>query len=121
MRAAHATATRPRPRLRAIAVTTARRMPALPNVPTIAESGVPGYDVPLWHGLIGPKGLPRPIIDRYVTESGKTLALKETAEHLMNDGVAPATGGSPEQYRAQIAREIAQWHEVVTKAGVKVE
>jgi tripartite-type tricarboxylate transporter receptor subunit TctC len=108
-------------KLRAIAVTTAKRMPALPNVPTIAESGVPGYDVPLWHGLIGPKGVPRPIVDRYVAESGKTLALKETAEHLMNDGVAPANGSTPEQFRAQISREIAQWHDVVAKAGVKIE
>ena len=108
-------------KLRALAVTTAKRMPALPNVPTIAESGVAGYDVPLWHGLIGPKGLARPIVDRLAAESGKTLALKETAEHLMNDGVAPAIGGSPEQFRAQIAREIEQWRVVVTKAGVKVE
>jgi len=104
-----------------LASTGPQRLPALPNVPTIAESGVPGYDVPLWHGLIGPKGVPRPIVDRYVAESGKTLALKETAEHLMNDGVAPANGSTPEQFRAQISREIAQWHDVVAKAGVKIE
>src|SRR5437773_2285547 len=84
-------------KLRAIAVTTAKRIPALPNVPTVAESGVPGYEVILWHGLIGPKGLPRPIVDRINAEVTKALKLKETGEQLQNDGVDPA-GGTPEQF-----------------------
>src|ERR1700752_38467 len=79
-------------KLLAIAVTTAKRIPALPNVPTVAESGVPGYDVVLWHGLIGPKGLPRTVVDRVNGEVTKSLKLKETAEQLQNDGVAPAGG-----------------------------
>src|SRR5256885_662355 len=58
-------------KLRAIAVTTLKRIPALPNVPTVNESGVKGYDVVLWHGLIGPKGLPRPIVDRINAEASK--------------------------------------------------
>src|ERR1700716_729211 len=58
-------------KLRAVAVTTAKRIPALPDVPTVAESGVPGYDVVLWHGLIGPKGLPRPIVGRINSEAGQ--------------------------------------------------
>ena len=74
-------------KLRAIAVTTAKRIPALPNVPTVAESGVPGYEVILWHGLIGPKGLPRPVVDRINGEVTKALKLKETGEQLQNDGI----------------------------------
>ena len=107
-------------RLRAIAVTTAKRIPALPEVPTIAESGVPGYDVTLWHGLIGPKGLPRAIVDRINGELTKSLKLKETAEQLQNDGVAPA-GGTPEQFAAQIRKEIGIWRKVAADAGVKAE
>jgi tripartite-type tricarboxylate transporter receptor subunit TctC len=107
-------------KLRAIAVTTAKRIPALPNVPTVAESGLPGYEVVLWHGLIGPKGLPRPIVDRVNAEVTKSLSLKQTAEQLQNDGVAPA-GGTPEQFLAQIRKEIEVWRKVAASAGVKAE
>ena len=106
--------------LRAIAVTTAKRIPALPNVPTVAESGVPGYEVILWHGLIGPKGLPRPVVDRVNGEVTKALKLKETGEQLQNDGVDPA-GGTPEQFGAQIKKEIGIWRKVAADAGVKAE
>ncbi len=107
-------------KLRAIAVTTAKRIAALANVPTVAESGVPGYEVTLWHGLIGPKGLPRPIVDRLNGEVTKALKLKETAEQLQSDGVAPA-GGTPEQFLAQIKKEIGIWRKVAADAGVKAE
>ena len=107
-------------KLRALAVTTTKRIPALPDVPTVNESGVKGYDVVLWHGLIGPKGLPRPIVDRINAEASKALKLKETAAQLQNDGVAPA-GGSPEQFRAVIQKEIGVWRKVAADAGVKAE
>jgi tripartite-type tricarboxylate transporter receptor subunit TctC len=107
-------------KLRALAVTTAKRIPALPNVPTVAESGLPGYEVVLWHGLIGPKGLPRPIVERVNSDVTKTLALKQTAEQLQSDGVAPA-GGTPEQFLAQIRKEIEVWRKVAASAGVKAE
>ena len=107
-------------RLKAIAVTTAKRNPALPDVPTVAESGLPGYEVVLWHGLIGPKGLQRAIVDRINGEVNKSLKLKETAEQLQSDGVAPA-GGTPEQFAAQIKKEIGVWRKVAADAGVKAE
>ena len=107
-------------KLRALAVTTAKRIPALSNVPTIAESGVPGYEVVLWHGLIGPKGLPRAIVDRINSEVTKALNLKQTAEQLQTDGVAPA-GGTPEQFGVQIRKEIEVWRKVAADAHVKVE
>src|SRR5438094_3899880 len=78
--------------LRALAVTTAQRIPAEPDVPTLAEAGVPGYEVALWHGLIGPKGLPPAIVQRLNAEIMAILKLKETAELLQNDGVSPAGG-----------------------------
>jgi tripartite-type tricarboxylate transporter receptor subunit TctC len=107
-------------RLKAIAVTTAKRIPALPDVPTVAESGLPGYEVVLWHGLIGPKGLPKEVVTRISSEVNKALKLKETSEQLENDGVAPA-GGTPEQFKATIAKEIGVWRKVAADAGVKQE
>lgn len=107
-------------RLRALAVTTATRLPAEPDIPTVAESGVPGYAVVLWHGLIGPKGLARPIVDRLNAEVTTALKLKETADQLQNDGVSPA-GGSPEQFLATIEKEIEVWRKVASDAGVKAE
>lgn len=107
-------------KLRALAVTTARRIPALPIVPTVAEAALPGYDVTLWHGLIGPKGLPREVVDRINAEVTKTLKLKETADLLQNDGVAPA-GGTPADFQAVIRNEIQVWRKVAADANVKVE
>jgi len=107
-------------KLRAIAVTTLKRIPALPGVPTVNESGVKGYEVVLWHGLIGPKGLPRPIVQRLNAEAAKALKVPETAQQLQNDGVAPA-GGTPEQFLAQIKKEIGIWRKVAADAGVKAE
>ncbi|MBI3067604.1 MAG: tripartite tricarboxylate transporter substrate binding protein, partial [Betaproteobacteria bacterium] len=88
-------------RVRALAVTTPQRLAAEPGIPTIAESGVPGYEVTNWHGLIGPKGLPRPIVDRLNSEVAKVLRLKEMGDKLRADGVSPA-GGTPEQLYEQI-------------------
>jgi tripartite-type tricarboxylate transporter receptor subunit TctC len=107
-------------RLRALAVTTSKRLASEPELPTVAEAGVPGYETVLWHGLIGPKGLPRPVVERLNAEVSKLLQLKETAEQLQNDGVAPA-GGSPEEFLAAIRKEIELWRRVVADAGVKLE
>jgi tripartite-type tricarboxylate transporter receptor subunit TctC len=107
-------------RLRAIAVTTAKRIPALPDVPTVMESGVPGYEVVLWHGLIGPKGLPRPIVDRVNAELNKALKAKDMEEKLASDGVSSA-GGTPEQFASLIKRDIEIWRKVIQTAGVKAE
>jgi tripartite-type tricarboxylate transporter receptor subunit TctC len=107
-------------RLRALAVTTAGRLAAEPDIPTVAEAGVPGYETVLWHGLIGPKGLPAPIVERLNAAVTKVLDLKDTADQLQNDGVSPA-GGRPEQFREAIRKEIELWRKVVSEAGVKLE
>ena len=107
-------------RLRALAVTTPRRLPAEPEIPTVAEAGVPCYETILWHGLIGPKGMPAPVVERLHREIAAVLNLKDTADQLQQDGVSPA-GGSPEQFHSAIAREIETWRRVVRAAGVKPE
>ena len=107
--------------LRALAVTTRERMAALPSIPTIAESGLPAYDVPRWHGMIGPAGVAPAIVARLVATSQTTLALPETADLLAQDGVAPAPAGTPEQFRERIRSEIEQWRAVINRAGVRLE
>jgi len=107
-------------KLRGIAVTTAQRVTAEPNIPTVAESGLPGYEVNNWNGLIAPRGTPRPVIDRLNAEFGKILRNKEVAQRLQNDGSAPA-GGSPEEFEARLAKEMALWSKVIAKGGIRVE
>ncbi|MBI3937682.1 MAG: tripartite tricarboxylate transporter substrate binding protein [Betaproteobacteria bacterium] len=107
-------------RLRGIAVSTPQRIPGAPEIPTVSESGVKGYEVVLWHGMIGPKGLSRPVIDRINAELNKAIKTKDMSEKLATDGVAPA-GGTPAQFLALIKKDIATWAKVVKQAGVKVE
>jgi tripartite-type tricarboxylate transporter receptor subunit TctC len=106
-------------RVRALAVTTPERIPAEPDLPTIAESDVPGYEVTNWHALIGPKGLPRAVVERLHAEMTKILKLKEMEDRMQTDGMSPS-GGTPEQLHQQIRKEIEQWRQVVARAGIKI-
>ena len=107
-------------RVRALAVTGASRIGALADVPTLAESGVPGYEVVLWYGLAGPKGLPRPIVDRLNSLVAQVLASADAAEQFKADGVSAATG-TPEQFHAVLKRETELWRRVVAEAGVRLD
>jgi tripartite-type tricarboxylate transporter receptor subunit TctC len=107
-------------RLRGLAVTTSKRISAAPEMPTVAEAGVPGYEVILWHGLVGPKGIPKTIVDRINSEAGQILKSKPMEDLLAADGVTPA-GGTPEQFQALIKTDIERWRKVVERAGIKVE
>lgn len=107
-------------KLKAIGVSTLKRIPALPDVPTVNESGLKGYDVILWHGLIAPKGMPQPVVERVNAELNKALKAKDMEEKLAADGVSPA-GGTSQQFGALIKRDIEVWAKVVKQAGVKAE
>jgi len=107
-------------RLRGLAVTTAQRIAAAPELPTVAEAGVPGYQVVLWHGLVGPKGIPVPIVQRLNQAANDALKGKDVADVLASDGVTPA-GGSPDQFREVIRNDIARWSDVVKKANIKID
>jgi tripartite-type tricarboxylate transporter receptor subunit TctC len=107
-------------KLKAIGVTTMQRIAALPDVPTVNEAGLKGYDVVLWHGLVGPRGVPQPIVERVNAELNKALKAKDMEEKLAADGVSPA-GGTPQQFSALIKRDIDTWAKVVKQAGVKAE
>ena len=107
-------------RLRGLAVTTPKRIPAAPDLPTVAEAGVPGYEVVLWHGLVGPKGLPSAVVERINQAANDALKSKDVADLLATDGVAPA-GGAPETFRALIKADIERWSKVVKEANIKID
>ena len=107
-------------KLRAIAVSSRERSEAAPDVPTVAESGLADYEVAGWVGLAGPKGLPRPIVDRINTEVTMALKSRETSERLRAQGSSLA-GGTPEEFRATIKKEIELWREVAREAGLQPE
>jgi tripartite-type tricarboxylate transporter receptor subunit TctC len=106
--------------MKMLAVTTPRRMSNFPEVPTLAESGMPGFDVGAWQGLMVPAGTPRPIIDRLNAELRKALANPEVRAKLALQGAEPL-GSTPEEYGAYIRKEIDRWGKVVQQSGVKAE
>ena len=107
-------------RMRALGVTTANRIAALPNVPTVAESGLPGYEATMWYGIIGPKDLPPAIVARVNAAINKAIAPPEAREKLEADGAEPA-GGSAGAFGKIIATEIALWGQVVRDLGIRPE
>ena len=107
-------------RLRSIAVSTAQRIRAAPEIPAMLESGFKDYDVVLWHGLIAAKGLPQPVVTRINTDLNHALREKEMEDRLAADGVAPA-GGTPAQFLTEIKKGIDMWSGVVKRLGLKAE
>jgi tripartite-type tricarboxylate transporter receptor subunit TctC len=107
-------------KLRALAVSAAKRSPAVPDIPTIAESGVPGYNSGSWFGLLAPAGTPKPVIDKLATETQRILKLPDVAERLSGLG-AESVGDRPEQFAAHIKSEIAKWAKVIKDANVELQ
>jgi tripartite-type tricarboxylate transporter receptor subunit TctC len=107
-------------RLRAIAVTSGKRSLFLPALPTIADSGVPGYEVTSWNGVLAPAATSPEIIRRLNAELNKIIAAPDMAKRMIDVGFEPV-GGPPEKFGDFIRSEIAKWAPVVKKAGVKVD
>ena len=107
-------------KLRALAVSPAKRSPAVPDLPTIAEAGVPGYDATAWFGLVAPAGVPRPIVAKLAGETQRILRLPDVAERLSGLGAEPV-GNTPEQFAAFIKAEIAKWKKVIQDAKVDLQ
>ena len=105
-------------KLRALATTAARRTEAMPALPTVAEAGVPGYEVVVLYGFLAPGRTPRPIIDKLHAEVVKALQLPDVRQSLFNLGLDPV-GSTPEQYAATIRREIEKWAQVIKRAGIR--
>ena len=107
-------------RLRALGVGSLKRSAAAPEVPTIAEEGLPGYEADTWYGFVAPARVPRAIIDALNAVTVKALRLPETRERFLADGSEPI-GSTPEEFRRFMAAELQHWGEVVRKAGLRVE
>ena len=107
-------------KLRALAVTSATRAAALPDVPTMVEAGVPGFEATAWFGILAPAGTPRDVVTRLNGEVAKWLASPEAREKLMAQG-AIAAGGSPEDFAHHIAAETTKWAKVVKESGAKID
>ncbi|MBI3917184.1 MAG: tripartite tricarboxylate transporter substrate binding protein [Betaproteobacteria bacterium] len=106
-------------KLRAIAVTSAQRISEAPGIPTVAESGLPGFEVTSWQGLIGPKGLARAVVDRINREVASVIRQENVLERFRASGIVPE-GGAPEKFAAEIRREISLWRKIAVKAGIHV-
>ncbi len=107
-------------KLKALGVSSAQRSPALPQVPTFIEAGLPGFVVDSWIALFAPANTPRPIIDRVQRETAAVLATPEVRERYAALGLLPG-GGTPEQLAAQIKEEYTRWEKVIREAGIKLE
>jgi len=107
-------------RLRPLAVTTATRSPAAPQLPTMIEAGAPGFVVAGWYGILAPAGTPAAVIAKLNREIVRILHMPDVRERLAIDGSEPV-GGTPEEFAAHIKAEIARWRKVTVEAGVKPE
>jgi tripartite-type tricarboxylate transporter receptor subunit TctC len=107
-------------KLKLLAVSTAKRAAALPHLPTIAESGVPGYATGLWTGLMAPANTPAPIVAQLNAAVSEALASPDLKETLARQGAEQA-GGSPEQFAEEIRREMALWRDVVKQTGIRID
>ena len=107
-------------KIKAIAVTSAQRSPAAPNIPTIAESGLPGFEATSWFALLGSPGIPRDVQMRINAETLKVMAMPDVKERLAKLGLEP-NPGSPEALASLIQEETAKWAKVVKASGAKIE
>jgi tripartite-type tricarboxylate transporter receptor subunit TctC len=107
-------------KVRAIAVTTPSRWPGAPEIPTVAESGVAGYEVSGWFGLLAPAGTPKPVVDGLYAALSEILRQPEVQKQMLELGAAPVAN-TPEAFERQIAGEVEKWRKVVAATGVKAE
>jgi tripartite-type tricarboxylate transporter receptor subunit TctC len=104
-------------KLRAIAMTGAKRSQAIPDIPTVAEAGVPGYETGSWYGIVAPAKTPRPVIERLSREIAAATRSAEISGRLVDEAVIPI-GSTPEEFDAHIKRELARWAKVIAKARI---
>ena len=107
-------------RVRALGVGNAQRVPSLPEFPTLAESGLPGYEAYAWGGMIGPANMPAAIVQRLSREINEILRQKDVTDRMLAEGTVPTPSG-PEEFTAYIRSELKKWGDVVKMAGIKAE
>lgn len=108
-------------KVRGLGVTSAQRSPLAPDLPTLAESGLPGYEVIGWNGLLAPAGTPRTVVSRINAEVQRSLQQPDVLQRLKGSAYDPATANTPEQFAEYIKLEIAKWTKLVKETGMKVD
>jgi tripartite-type tricarboxylate transporter receptor subunit TctC len=107
-------------KLRALAVSTAKRSSAMPDLPSIAEAGVPGYNSGAWFGLLAPAGTPKAVVDKLAAETARIIKLPDINKRVSELGAEPV-GGTPAEFAALIQSEIAKWAKVIRDAKVELQ
>lgn len=107
-------------RLRAIAMTGAKRSPAIPDIPTVAEAGVPGYETGSWYGVVAPAGTPKAAIDRLSKEVIAIVHSPDITGRLNDEAIIPV-GSTPAEFTAHIKKELARWAQVIRQAGIHLD
>jgi tripartite-type tricarboxylate transporter receptor subunit TctC len=107
-------------KVKALAVSTRARSPAMPNVPTVDESGLPGYETSAWFGMIGPAGMPRELVDRIQADLAQALTDPQTKERLASQGLT-LIGGKPQEFKSYLAEELGKWAKVVKESGARID
>jgi tripartite-type tricarboxylate transporter receptor subunit TctC len=107
-------------KLRALAFASRTRSALMPDVPTVAEMGLDGYEGILWIGIVAPAGTPKPVVEKIAAASQRAVRTRELADRLKRDGVEPV-GSTPEEFGALIAREIGQWRGLAQSAKITLE
>ena len=107
-------------KLKAVAIAGDARSPALPQVPTFAEAGLPGFELKNWYGVLAPAGTPRAVIDKLAAETAKIMAMPDVRQKLIDQGMAPMVSG-PDQFAALISAEITKYGTLIKSANIKIE
>ena len=107
-------------RLRALAVTSGTRSAAVPDLPTLAESGLAGYDISSWFGIFAPANTPAPVIDRLYRETASALKLADVRERFAKEGAEPVAS-TPDEFNSYVRAEFAKYAKVVKETGIKAD
>jgi len=108
-------------KVRVLGVTTPQRVAAAPDIPTLAEGGLAGFELVAWQGVVGPSGLPRPIVDRLAAQIGKLVADPATRDRLTAIALEPLAGSTPDGFAAYIKTEVDRWAVIVRNSGAELE
>jgi tripartite-type tricarboxylate transporter receptor subunit TctC len=108
-------------KVRVLGVTTPARVAAAPDIPTLAEAGLPGFELVAWQGVVAPAGLPRPIVDRLAAQIGSLAADPATRDKLRTLSLEPLTGSTPDSFAAYVKTEVERWAAVVKASGAEAE
>jgi tripartite-type tricarboxylate transporter receptor subunit TctC len=108
-------------KVRVLGVTTPKRVTAAPDIPTLAEGGLTGFELVAWQGVVAPAGLPRAIVDRLAAQIGKLVADSATRDRLTAIALEPLGGSTPDSFAAFVKSEVDRWAVIVRAAGVELD